>query len=280
MGRVYAIANQKGGVGKTTTSVNAAASLAVAEKKPLLVIDMDPQGNAGSGLGVSSRDVTRGTYDVLLGRARLEDVLCPTALPTLKVCPASPALVAAELELIDMEQRDMLLRHALERARRRYDYVFIDCPPSLGLLTLNALCAADAVLVPMQCEFYALEGLAQLVSTIERVKADAQPGAAHRGRAAHHVRPAQQPRAPGGRRGAQALPRVFDSVVPRNVRLSRVALVRQARAPLRRVLQGLPGLPQLRQGAHGPAPRRAPRAPEPAAPPSSPARAPDDWATQ
>lgn len=218
MGRVYAIANQKGGVGKTTTSVNVAASLAVAEKKTLL-IDVDPQGNAGSGLGISSRDVTRGTYDVLLGRARLEDVLCETPLPQLKVCPASPSLVGAEIELIDMDRRELLLRDAIERARKRYDYVFIDCPPSLGLLTLNALCAADAVLVPMQCEFYALEGIAQLVATIERVKAARNPSLRIEG----VLLTMYDPRNNLARQVADDLKkhfRVFNSVVPRNVRLS------------------------------------------------------------
>ncbi len=218
MGRVYAIANQKGGVGKTTTSVNAAASLAAAEKRVLLV-DIDPQGNAGSGLGTPTREVERGTYDVLLGRARIEDVKRRTPLPTLDLCPSSPALVAAELELIDMERRDLLLRDALEKARKKYDYVFIDCPPSLGLLTLNALCAADAVLVPMQCEFYALEGIAQLVATIERVRATRNPKLHIEG----VLLTMYDPRNNLARQVAEEVRRhfrVFDSIVPRNVRLS------------------------------------------------------------
>jgi chromosome partitioning protein len=218
MGRVYAIANQKGGVGKTTTSVNTAASLAVAEKRTLL-IDIDPQGNAGSGLGIASREVERGTYDVLLGRARIEDVVQSTALPHLKVCPASPSLVGAEIELIDIESRELLLKSAIERVRKRYDYVIIDCPPSLGLLTLNALCAADAVLVPMQCEFYALEGIAQLVATIERVRSTRNTSLSIEG----VVLTMFDPRNNLARQVADEVRKhfkVFESIVPRNVRLS------------------------------------------------------------
>src|SRR5690348_16745558 len=220
MGRVYAIANQKGGVGKTTTSVNAAASLAVAEKRTLLV-DMDPQGNASSGVGVPGRDVKRGTYDVLLGRTTVEEVLTETALPKLKLVPASPNLVGAEIELIDHDRREMLLRDAIEKVRRRYDYVLIDCPPSLGLLTLNALCAADAVLVPLQCEYYALEGLSDLQATVDLVARSLNPRLGIEGivlcmvdsrqnltdQVATEVR---------GHFGAK----VYTTTVPRNVRLS------------------------------------------------------------
>mgnify|MGYP000846217535 CR=1 FL=1 len=169
MGRVVAIANQKGGVGKTTTAVNLAASLAVAEQRVLL-IDLDPQGNASTGVGVHPRTVEHGAYRVLLEEATLEDETRPTEMPGLSVLPATQDLVAIERELVDADDGPYRLRKALERARTEYDFVLIDCPPSLGLLTVNALTAADLVLVPLQCEYYALEGLSQLVGTVERVK--------------------------------------------------------------------------------------------------------------
>jgi chromosome partitioning protein len=218
MGRVYAVANQKGGVGKTTTSVNVAASVAVAEKRTLL-IDIDPQGNASSGVGVAPREVTRGTYDVLLGQSRIDDVLRETPLPSLDLVPASPDLVGAEIELIEHAQRDLMLKSALEKVRRRYDYVFIDCPPSLGLLTLNALCAADAVLVPMQCEYYALEGLGQLAATIERVRATRNPRLAIEG----VLLTMYDPRNNLAKQVADEVRKhfkVFETIIPRNVRLS------------------------------------------------------------
>lgn len=167
--RVLAIANQKGGVGKTTTTVNLATAMAATHKKVLL-IDLDPQGNASTGLGIdhAARDLT--TYDLLLGDATVADAVLPTIVPGLSVIPSSVDLSGAELELIDLREREYRLATAVRRAQLHFDYVLIDCPPALGLLTLNALCAADAVLVPLQCEYYALEGLSHLVRTIDRVK--------------------------------------------------------------------------------------------------------------
>ena len=167
--RVLAIANQKGGVGKTTTAVNLATAMAATGKKAL-IIDLDPQGNASTGLGIeyTARDLT--AYDLLLGEATFEDACQQTDIPRLSVVPSSVDLAGAELELIDLDEREFRLQNAVCRAQLHFDYVLIDCPPALGLLTLNALCAADAVLVPLQCEYYALEGLSHLVRTIDRVK--------------------------------------------------------------------------------------------------------------
>ncbi|MES1158070.1 MAG: AAA family ATPase, partial [Haliangium ochraceum] len=169
MSRVIAVANQKGGVGKTTTAVNLAASLATAEKR-VLVLDLDPQGNASSGLGFSRGATGEGSiYDVLIGDESLEAVIRKTELPCLDLVPANADLAGGEIELVGFEQRERRLRGPLAAVRDRYDFVFIDTPPSLGLLTLNALCAADGVLVPLQCEYYALEGLSDLRSTVQLV---------------------------------------------------------------------------------------------------------------
>ena len=172
--RVIAVANQKGGVGKTTTAINLATALAAAGE-PVLLIDFDPQGNASTGLGISRQARTVTSYDVLLGARDLGTAVVQTAVPRLAVVPASVDLSGAELELVDAERREYRLRDALVGKLGAFRYVLIDCPPSLGLLTLNALVAAHAVLVPMQCEFYALEGLSHLVKTIERVKAKLNP---------------------------------------------------------------------------------------------------------
>ncbi len=220
MGRILAISNQKGGVGKTTTAINLAASLAAAELKTLL-IDLDPQGNAGSGLGIDRTTLTGSVYEALISSRPLGEVVLNTELRYLDVVPATPDLTGAELELVPLERREFRLKDALHGLARAYDYVIIDCPPSLGLLTLNALTAADAVLIPLQCEYYAMEGLAQLLSTIEVVQHSLNKkleveGIAltmfdQRANISHQV-------ADEVRRVFPKL--VFDAVVPRNVRLA------------------------------------------------------------
>ena len=172
--RMIAIANQKGGVGKTTTAVNLAASLAAAERRVLLV-DIDPQANATSGLGVKLEDGEPSIYEALLGDAALADGVRADVLPFLDLLPSSPRLNGAEVELVPMMSRETRLKETLAPARERYDYIVIDCPPSLGLLTINTLTAADSVLIPIQCEYYALEGLSQLSHTIELVRRHLNP---------------------------------------------------------------------------------------------------------
>jgi chromosome partitioning protein len=167
--RFISLSNQKGGVGKTTTTVNLATGLAAVGKK-VLVVDLDPQGNASTGLGIDRADRTKGTYEILFGECAVNEAAVQTKVPNLWVVPASIHLSGAEIELIDAPQREYRFKIALENSPVQYDYVLFDCPPSLNLLTLNALVASDSVLVPLQCEFYALEGLSHLTHTIERVK--------------------------------------------------------------------------------------------------------------
>lgn len=169
VGKVIAIANQKGGVGKTTTAVNLSASL-VQEGRNVLIIDVDPQGNTTSGIGVNKGDIDRCIYNVLVEDADADEIIVPTATENLDILPSTIQLAGAEIELVSTISREVRLKNAIEHIRDRYDYIIIDCPPSLGLLTLNSLTAADSVVIPVQCEYYALEGLSQLLNTVRLVQ--------------------------------------------------------------------------------------------------------------
>lgn len=221
MARVICIANQKGGVGKTTTSVNLSAALASRGRRVLL-LDLDPQGNASSGLGLKKHEYQDGNiYHVLIGERVLSEVIRPTNLDNLKIAPANPDLVGAEIELVDTPKREYRLKDALRPLHSEYDYVLIDCPPSLGLLTLNALTAANTFIVPLQCEYYALEGLSQLLNTAGLVKKNINPELRIEGivltmfdtrnNLSHQVVSEIQ---------THFGDKVFSAVIPRNVRLS------------------------------------------------------------
>ena len=220
MSRIIAVANQKGGVGKTTTSVNLAAALAVAEKKTLL-IDIDPQGNATSGMGQNTGSLDGSIYDVLIGERLLDEIVRPTDLPFLFGAPANIDLIGAEVEMISLAERETRLREALGVTGGEYEYVIIDCPPSLSLLTINALTAAESVLVPLQCEYFALEGLSQLLTTIDLIRNNFNPDLRLEG----ILLTMYSSRTNLSRQVASEVREhfsesVFRTVIPRNVRLS------------------------------------------------------------
>jgi chromosome partitioning protein len=220
MAYIIAVANQKGGVGKTTTSVNLAAYLA-AKGRFVLFVDLDPQGNAGSSLGIDRRTVEKGLYEALIGTANVKEVILPTCVEGLKIVPATSSLSGAAIDLVDMERREYRPHDVLLEIRHDYDYIVIDCPPSLGLLTLNGLVAADRVLIPVQAEYFALEGLTQLHETIGAVRESLRPTLEimgtvitmfdPRNRLAVDVLNEIRTNFPG---------RVFNSLIPRNVRLA------------------------------------------------------------
>ncbi len=220
MNKILAVANQKGGVGKTTTTVNLAASLA-AIKQRVLLIDLDPQGNATMGSGIEKRDLHSSVYDVLLGNKSVVQARQPAGAGGFDVLPANRELAGAEVELVDMPNREMRLKDSLREVATEYDYILIDCPPALNLLTLNGLCAARTVMIPMQCEYYALEGLSDLVNTIRKVRANLNPVLEIEGL----LRTMFDPRNALAQQVSSQLEehfgdKVYRTVIPRNIRLA------------------------------------------------------------
>ena len=220
MARIVALVNQKGGVGKTTTAISLGAYLAEAGQRVLLV-DTDPQGNASSGLGIRPQDVQVGTYEVMIGKTELNTAIATTPHQNLHLLPANQALAGANVELVDVENREFRLSKALEAARSQYNVILIDAPPSLGLVTINALVAADEVLIPVQSEYYALEGLSQLLQTIELVRTNLKPALALLGAVITLHDRRTKLASDVAREIRQYFPgKVFDTEIPRNVRLS------------------------------------------------------------